>query len=66
MKPTMAVTLTVEKINSASPYPLIPKRLIKAIKTRNIDTKMALLKCSFQYCTVNAPAISSSGRANSH
>lgn len=66
MKPTMAVTLTVEKRNSASPYPLIPNKFIPMIVRRNIVTKIALGSDAFQYWIVRAPAIISRGRAKSH
>ena len=48
IKPTMAVILIREKINSASPYVLTPKRLITTIVSRNIATKTDLLMASFQ------------------
>lgn len=66
MNPTIAVTLTVEKRNSASPYALIPQRLIMTIVKRKMVTKMDLLRSWFQYWIVKAPAMISSGRANSH
>lgn len=49
MKPMMAVTLMMAKMNSASPYALTPKRLMATIARRKIVTKMDLLRCSFQY-----------------
>lgn len=66
MKPTMAVILIREKINSASPYVLTPKRLITTIAKRKIATNMDFVRSGFQYPIVNAPAIISSGRMNSH
>ena len=66
IKPTMAVILIREKINSASPYVLTPNRLITTITRRNIATKTDLLIASFQYPIVKAPAIISKGRTNSH
>lgn len=66
MNPTMAVTFTMEKRNSASPYPLIPNRLMMMIARRKMVMKMDLLRSLFQYWTVNAPAIISSGSVNSH
>lgn len=48
MKPTTAVTLMIEKMNSASPYALTPNRLMMIIIRRNIATKTDLLRLSFQ------------------
>jgi hypothetical protein len=41
MYPIIAMTLMVEKKNSASPYPLTPNKLIEIITTRNIVTNIA-------------------------
>lgn len=48
MKPTTAVTLMRAKTNSASPYPLTPKRLIVIVTTRKMVTNMALSIWAFQ------------------
>jgi len=42
MYPITAVTFITENTNSASPYPLTPKKLITTINTRNIVTHAAL------------------------
>lgn len=49
MKPIMAVTLTMEKTNSASPYALIPNKLMRTIVMRNMATNIAFGSDSFQY-----------------
>lgn len=61
MNPRMAITLTVEKMNSASPYPRTPSRLMPAMQARNKATKIDLLGSGFQYMVVKAPAMISSG-----
>lgn len=66
IKPIMAVTLIVEKMNSASPYPLIPNIFMPMIARRKMVTKMAGLRDVFQYWMVKAPEIISSGRTTSH
>ena len=66
MKPTIAVILMREKINSASPYVLTLKRLITKIDSRKMATNIDLLRAGFQYPIVNAPAMISRGRMNSH
>lgn len=48
IKPTMAVILIREKINSASPYVLTPNKLMTTIVSKNIATKTDLLIASFQ------------------
>lgn len=66
MNPITAVTLIMEKVNSASPYPLTPKRLMIIIATRNMVTNMALGILSVQYRMVKDAAITSIGRVMSH
>lgn len=66
MKPTMAVTLTTENKNSASPNPLMPHKLRATMAMRNIVMKTVLLMSWFQYRMVKAPAMISSGRTKSH
>lgn len=39
MKPITAMILMIENMNSASPYPLIPKRLIATMPIRKMVTK---------------------------
>lgn len=66
MNPMTAMTLMMEKVNSASPYPLTPKRLMIMIAIRNKVTNGALGSSSVQYRMVKAAAIISNGRAMSH
>ena len=66
MKPMTAITLMMEKMNSASPYARTPKKLILIIKVRKTATQAAGEMGEFQYLTVIAAATTSSGRAISH
>lgn len=66
MKPTMAVILMREKINSASPYVLTLNKLMMTIAERNMATNIDFVRSGFQYPIVNAPAIISKGKMNSH
>lgn len=49
MKPITAITLSMEKTYSASPYPLTPNMLMAKMKMRKRVTKMLLAMESFQY-----------------
>jgi hypothetical protein len=66
MKPMTAMTLIIEKTNSASPYPLTPNRLIVIITTRNTVTKIAWSSWLFQKSIVIEAAMTSSGSTTNH
>lgn len=66
MNPIMAITLNMEKIYSASPYPLTPNMLIVTIITKKIVTKILRLIFNPQYSSVSDAAMISSGSTDSH
>lgn len=66
MKPTIAVIFMRENMYSASPYVLTPNKLMMTIARRKMATNIDLLRSSFQYPIVKAPAIIEMGRINSH
>jgi hypothetical protein len=68
MNPITAVTLMMEKTNSASPYPRTPKRLMEMMTRRKMVTQAAPLTslAPGQYETVMEAATISRGRVTSH
>lgn len=66
MNPMTAMTLTTEKINSASPYPRTPAMLIHTIATQKMVMKIAPCNSVFQKRTVKPAATSSNGNTVSH
>lgn len=48
MKATIAVTLMMEKTNSASPYALTPNKLMMKMAAKKMATKTDLEMSSFQ------------------
>jgi hypothetical protein len=66
MKPMTAITLTMEKMNSASPYPFTPNKLIAMIVKRNMVTNIAWGKVSFQKLIVMDAEMTSRGKTTSH
>lgn len=66
MKPMTALTLMMAKMNSASPKPLTPHKLMPTMMARKRVTNAALLIESFQYDMVIDAAIISNGNTVSH
>lgn len=66
MNDRTAVTFTMEKTNSPSPYPLTPTILREMIKIQKTATQMAVGMLDSQYSSVKVAATISNGRTMSH